>query len=344
MTNGTPECCKKRAPDERSQMPGVPMPIAFQPSAIPVQRRWSPAIGGAFLMGSTDRRFPEDGEGPVREVALRPFEIALHAVSNLQFGDFVRETGYVTDAERFGWSFVFAGLLPEQAQREVTSRATGTPWWIETPRAYWAQPEGANSTVLDRLDHPVVHVSWNDAKAYCFWSGTRLPTEAEWEMAARGGLSQSVYPWGDQLVPDGEHRCNIWQGDFPHTNTLEDRYFGTAPVHAFAPNSYGLHNVAGNVWEWCEDYFSPRYHLATDARDPCNVQRAPSRSLRGGSFLCHESYCNRYRVAARSSNTPDSAASNIGFRVARSAAGRSLASEDSASIRDPAGRLRRVRR
>lgn len=270
-------------------------------------------------MGAADTRFPEDGEGPVREVSLGRFEIACHAVSNLHFGDFVRETGYTTDAERFGWSFVFAGLLTDERKGELASRVAETPWWVQVPHAYWAQPEGANSTVLDRLDHPVVHVSWNDAKAYCYWSGTRLPTEAEWEMAARGGLAQAVYPWGDDLLPDGEHRCNIWQGNFPEINTAEDGYLGTAPVHAFKPNGYGLHNMAGNVWEWCEDYFSPRYHFNTAAQDPCNSQPAPNRSVRGGSFLCHESYCNRYRIAARSGNTPGSTASNIGFRVVKAA-------------------------
>jgi formylglycine-generating enzyme required for sulfatase activity len=162
-----------------------------------------------------------------------------------------------------------------------------------------------------------VHISWNDAQAYCKWSSTRLPTEAEWEMAARGGLDQAIYAWGDELQPAGNHRCNIWQGVFPDHNTADDGYFGTAPVHAFEPNGYGLHNVAGNVWEWCEDYFSPHYHRTTASLDPLVIDPTPYKSLRGGSFLCHESYCNRYRVAARSSNTPDSAASNIGFRVVR---------------------------
>jgi sulfatase modifying factor 1 len=288
------------------------------PSPTPIRRRWSPPIGGAFLMGSNDGRFPDDGEGPVRKVTITTFAIACHAVSNLQFGEFVRATGYTTDAERHGWSFVFEGLLSDEARQAATSRTAGTPWWVMVPHAYWAQPEGPYSTILDRLDHPVVHVSWHDAKAYCRWSGSRLPSEAEWEMAARGGLEQAIFPWGDELTPGGEHRCNIWQGQFPDLNTADDRYFGTAPVHTFRPNGYGLHNVAGNVWEWCEDFFSPRYHHVTAADDPFNGEPSPNRSLRGGSFLCHDSYCNRYRVAARSCNTPDSSASNIGFRVARS--------------------------
>ena len=316
MTNDNARCCAK---GRAGEMPATVEDAARKivASEAPVVRRWSPLIGGTFLMGSGDRRFPEDGEGPVRPVTLSTFAIACHAVSNLQFGDFVRATGYTTDAERFGWSFVFSGLLSEKTKRDIGSRAAETPWWIPVPHAYWAQPEGPPSTMLGRLDHPVVHVSWNDAKAYCAWSCTRLPTEAEWEMAARGGLQQATFPWGDELVPQGEHRCNIWQGSFPDVNTADDGYAGTAPVHAFRPNGYGLHNVAGNVWEWCEDYFSPRYHAMTERRDPLNAQTAPSRSLRGGSFLCHESYCNRYRVAARSANAPDTSTSNIGFRVVR---------------------------
>ena len=270
-------------------------------------------------MGSNDRRFPDDGEGPMRRVTVAPFAIACHAVSNLQFGEFVRRTGYTSDAERSGWSFVFDGLLPDTAKGTSANRAAETPWWIAMPHAYWAQPEGPHSTILDRLDHPAVHISWNDARAYCEWSQTRLPTEAEWELAARGGLEQATFPWGNELTPGGEHHCNIWQGNFPDLNTTEDGHAGTAPVHAFAPNGHGLFNVAGNVWEWCEDTFSPNYHLVTASENPLHDAPTPHRSLRGGSFLCHDSYCNRYRVAARSSNTPDSSTSNIGFRVARAA-------------------------
>ncbi|SCB18218.1 Formylglycine-generating enzyme, required for sulfatase activity, contains SUMF1/FGE domain [Bradyrhizobium shewense] len=316
MTGDRSHCCTQHAAGS-GPATGEDAQAAITPSSTPILRRWSSLIGGTFHMGSAGIGFVEDGEGPVRLVTLSRFAIACHAVSNLQFGDFVRATGYTTDAERYGWSFVFDGLLPEETRAARTTRVQETPWWVPVTRAYWAQPEGPASSILDRLDHPVVHVSWNDAQAYCRWSGTRMPTEAEWEMAARGGLDRATYPWGDELKPGGEHRCNIWQGNFPDLNTLDDGYFGTAPVHSFVPNGYGLHNVAGNVWEWCEDYFSPSYHRLTPSRDPLNREPAPNRSMRGGSFLCHESYCNRYRVAARSSNTPDSASSNIGFRVVR---------------------------
>jgi len=269
-------------------------------------------------MGSDDlARYPEDGEGPSRLVRLSAFAIAAYTVTNAQFGEFIRSTGYQTDAERYNWSFVFKDLVGADTRQSVRRVPLETPWWLPIARAYWAQPEGLNSTVLDRLDHPVVHVSWNDAQAYCRWSGSRLPSEAEWEFAARGGLEQNTYPWGNELTPEGEHRCNIWQGRFPIQNTAEDGYCGTAPIHAYKPNGYGLYNVAGNVWEWCEDYFSAGYHQETSVNNPICNRISENRSVRGGSFLCHQSYCNRYRVAARTGNTPNTSSSNIGFRVVR---------------------------
>jgi formylglycine-generating enzyme required for sulfatase activity len=276
--------------------------------------------GGAFLMGTEDATgFPDDGEGPVREVRVAPFEIDAYAVTNQRFAAFVEATGHVTDAERFGWSFVYAGFLPGALRRQAR-RPPDTPWWCGVPGADWRRPEGPGSTVEDRGDHPVVHVSWADAAAFCDWAGLRLPTEAEWEYAARGGLAGARYPWGDELTPDGEHRCNIWQGSFPFRNTGEDGYLGTAPVDAFQPNGHGLYNVAGNVWEWCADWFSADWHVTASRQDPKGPPSGDARVIRGGSYMCHESYCNRYRVAARSRNTPDSSGGNTGFRCARTLA------------------------
>ncbi|GAA3371050.1 formylglycine-generating enzyme family protein [Streptomyces antimycoticus] len=272
--------------------------------------------GGTFLMGTEDADgFPADGEGPVREVTVAAFRIDVHAVTNERFARFVRETGHVTEAERFGWSYVFAGFLPA-ALRRGAPRPEGTPWWCGVEGASWRAPEGPGSEVGERSRHPAVHVSWNDAVAYCRWAGARLPTEAEWEYAARGGLVGRRYPWGDELTPGGVHRCNIWQGRFPVKNTAEDGYRGTAPVDAFEPNGFGLYNVAGNVWEWCADWWSTD-HADRPRADPGGPATGIAKVMRGGSYLCHQSYCNRYRVAARTSNTPDSSTGNLGFRTVR---------------------------
>jgi formylglycine-generating enzyme required for sulfatase activity len=271
--------------------------------------------GGSFLMGTEDREgFPQDGEGPVRETILNPFYIDETTVTNRQFSAFIEATGYRTEAERFGWSFVFYALLSAKALKAHPQVAAETPWWCAIRGARWDRPEGPKTNLRGRLDHPVVHVSWNDAVAYCQWAGKRLPTEAEWEYGARGGLEQNRFPWGDTLTPNGEHRCNIWQGHFPDRNTKADGYLGTAPARSFKPNGYGLYNVAGNVWEWCQDWFSAEYPRHASQTNPIGPPKGTSRVMRGGSFLCHKSYCNRYRVAARFCNTPDSSSSNIGFR------------------------------
>ncbi|MGW0737220.1 formylglycine-generating enzyme family protein [Streptomyces sp. NPDC002851] len=257
---------------------------------------------GAFLMGSEDAlAYPADGEGPVRTVYVDAFWIDACAVSNADFARFAAETGYRTTAERDGWSFVFAGLLPDDFP--PTRGVVSAPWWRQVEGADWRHPDGPRSAVDGREDHPVVHVDWHDAAAYCAWAGKRLPTEAEWERAARGGLHGKAFPWGDEREPGGQHRMNVWQGDFPAHNTQADGWYGTCPVTAFEPNGYGLYNTTGNVWEWCADRFS------------CSPDRQ-ERVAKGGSYLCHESYCRRYRVAARQGLTPDSAIGNVGFRCA----------------------------
>jgi len=277
---------------------------------------WRPLPGGAFLMGNPAQgRFAGDGEGPQREVTVLPFTIAAHAVTNDQFAAFVTETGYVTQAERDGWSNVFHMLLPPLEKRKVRQVPRETPWWYPVEGASWNRPEGAASDIGGRGDHPVVHVSWDDAQAYCRWAGMALPSEAQWEFAARGGLESALYPWGDELTPGGEHRCNIWQGRFPTLNTAEDGHVGTAPAAAYPPNGFGLHNAVGNVWQWCADSFSPDYHRITPALNPIHIEAGDMKSMRGGSFLCHESYCDRYRCAARTGNDRRTSTSNIGFRV-----------------------------
>ncbi len=271
--------------------------------------------GGSFLMGTNSKEaFPADGEGPIRKVTVSSFYIDPCTVTNGQFSEFIEATGYQTEAETYGWSFVFNSLLSEETSRSVQQVAASTPWWAVVEGASWKHPEGPDSTIEDRLDYPVIHVSWNDATAYCNWAGKRLPTEAEWEFAARGGLEQKEFPWGDELTPNGEHYCNIWQGEFPKKNVKEDGYEGPAPAKSFPPNGYGLYNVAGNVWEWCNDWFSRSIHSRGGKDNPKGPESGDSKVMRGGSYLCHKSYCNRYRVAARSSNTPDSSTGNIGFR------------------------------
>lgn len=267
-------------------------------------------------MGSPEGQgYAEDGEGPQRVVALSGFSISRYAVTNERFAHFVEETGYRTTAEQEGWSHVFHLSLSPEQKRKVTQVPAQTPWWYPTQGANWTAPDGPGSTWRDRRHHPVVHVSWYDAQAYCTWAGLSLPSEAQWECAARAG-SSDIFPWGAELAPGGRHMCNVWQGRFPGKNTAEDGYVGTAPVDAYSPNAFGLSNMIGNVWEWCADTFSPDYHRTTAALDPVNLAEGDNAAVRGGSFLCHESYCNRYRPGARNSNPRNTSCSNLGFRVA----------------------------
>lgn len=272
-----------------------------------------------FRMGDLfGEGYAADGETPVHDVSLSPYAVSPTTVTNAEFAAFVAATGHRTDAEVHGVSAVFH-LAVAADDGEILGRVGATPWWLAVRGADWRHPEGSRSDVGGLDDHPVVHVSWRDAQAYCAWSGTRLPTEAEWEHAARGGLDGARFAWGDELTPDGQWRCNIWQGTFPNDNTRADGYLTTAAVRAYAPNGHGLWNTAGNVWEWCADWFSPATYArraGAPVQDPSGPGAGTERVMRGGSFLCHDSYCHRYRVAARSSNTPDSTAANIGFRVA----------------------------
>lgn len=264
-------------------------------------------------MGTERVLLPEDGECSTRSVDVAPFLMAPTTVTNAQFARFVADTGYQTEAERFGWSFVFWANMALDAP--PTQAVAGAKWWRRVEGANWREINGPGTQ--DQAfhdDHPVVHVSWNDARTYAQWAGGRLPTEAEWEHAARGGLGAVTFPWGDKDPNDREFfPCNIWQGTFPVKNTLADGYAATAPAQSYAPNGYGLYNMVGNVWQWLEDPFRvpkptgnmrSRMHSLPDAK-----------LLKGGSFLCHRSYCYRYRIAARSGNSPDSTTTHQGFRM-----------------------------
>lgn len=269
---------------------------------------------GSFAMGDAfGEGYIDDGELPVHEVWLDSFSIDIAPVTNRRFGAFIDATGYSTLAERAGSSAVFHLFVSDPVDVIATSRSAG--WWRFVRGADWRHPFGRSSSIESLGDHPVTHLAFEDAVAYCLWAGRRLPTEAEWEYAARGGAASNRYAWGDELTPAGEHRCNIWQGDFPGVNTAQDGFAATSPVGSFAPNGFGLLDVAGNVWEWCQDWFAVDAYERSEPRNPFGPDDGDFRVMRGGSHLCHDSYCNRYRVAARSSSAPDSSAGNLGFRT-----------------------------
>jgi sulfatase modifying factor 1 len=293
---------------------------------------WIP--GGEFRMGDADPMFPD--AQPVHKVYVDGFWMDRTEVTNAQFARFVEATGYVTVAEQQPNPKEFPDVPPEKL---VPGSIVFTPpdkqvpldqplsWWRYVPGASWRHPEGPDSNLDGRESHPVVHVCWHDAQAYAKWAGKRLPTEAEWECAARGGLEQKRYCWGDELLPAGTWQANIWQGDFPRANTKEDGFERTAPVASFPPNGYGLFDMSGNVWEWCADWYRPDYYANSSARNPAGPESSydpsephlPKRVQRGGSFLCSDTYCVRYRPGPRGKGEPGSAASHIGFRCVRSA-------------------------
>ncbi len=308
--------------------------------ANPERMVWIP--GGTFFMGESHERSFGDAR-PVHEVELDAFWMDATEVTNAQFARFVAETGYVTTAEQKPTLKEIMAQLPPEAQPPsetdlVPGSAIFTPppgpvsleephrWWRWQPGANWRHPEGPASDLIGRETHPVVHVSWEDAAAYARWAGKRLPTEAEWEYAARGGLDRKRYVWGDELKPDGKWQANIWQGRFPHENKTEDGFAGTAPVASFPPNGFGLYDVAGNVWEWCADWYRPDYYAISPKKNPPGPSSSfdpreptvPKRVQRGGSFLCSDLYCIRYLPGGRGNGEPNSAASHIGFRCVAS--------------------------
>jgi formylglycine-generating enzyme required for sulfatase activity len=292
---------------------------------------WIP--GGEAVLGSQNG----DADAPLHRVRITGFWLDATEVTNAQFAAFVAATGHVTDAEkppskadvpdlpddqRVAGSLVFAP--PPDA---VDLRAFWS-WWRFVPGANWRQPEGPGSSTAGKDEHPVVHVSWRDAQAYARWAGKRLPSEAEWEYAARGGLAQARYVWGDEAPTDAAPRANIWQGAFPRRNALADGFAATAPVRAFAANGFGLHGMSGNVWEWCQDWYHPQGYgdvaaVAVDPQGPANrfdpqEPDAHKRVMRGGSFLCSDAYCLGYQPGTRMKSTPDTSLCHTGFRCARS--------------------------
>jgi len=257
--------------------------------------------GGMFTMGGTGSRYTD--ETPAHDVALRPFQIDRYLVTNEQFEDFVRATRYVTDAERKGFGWVFR---------------RGAADWERIAGADWRHPEGPDSDIKDRMHHPVVQVSWNDAQVYATWAGKRLPTEAEWEYAARGGRKRQTFPWGNELMPDGKPRANFWQGIWPDTNHLTDGYYYTSPVGSFPPNDFGLYDIVGNVWEWCADWYDENYYKVSPIANPVGADSGTYKVARGGSWFCSEAYCGGYRNAFRGRSPKASSFNNVGFRCAKS--------------------------
>lgn len=306
-----PKCCGPSRDDTADGSPRR-METAIEPAQLKELNRVA-IPGGMAMTGTAHEQIPNDGEGPLRRKPVKPFQIGATTVTNAQFHQFVSATGYVTEAERFGWSFVFHAQVDpkDRSARPVP----GLDWWRIVDGANWQEVNGPGSAVdAWHPDNPVVQVSWHDAQAYAAWAGGRLPTEAEWEHAARGGLGDVKFPWGDDEPEDQRnHRCNIWQGTFPTHNTGSDGFLTAAPARSFAPNDYGLYNLVGNVWEWTQDSFRIK-SLKKSVRE--RLAGMPGYKLsKGGSFLCHRSYCYRYRIAARSGTSPDSATPHHGFRV-----------------------------
>ena len=311
-------CCSPPRPDA-AEIPENPAPATGPQAAASPKGAQLPEFakvdipGGRALLGTNAPHFADDGEGPMKSATLKPFRIGATAITNAEFAAFVAATGYVTEAERYGWSFVFWSDVPKT--HGATDGVVGIEWWRRVDGATWRNINGPDADPDDyRPDHPVVQVSWNDAQAFARWAGGRLPTEAEWEHAARGGAGDVPFPWGDtEPDDDATHPCNIWQGRFPDFNTGSDGYRTTAPARSFAPNGFGLYNMAGNVWEWTA---MPYRVKSLKKRVKARLATMKGyKTLKGGSFLCHKSYCYRYRIAARTGNSPESTTTHQGFRL-----------------------------
>lgn len=272
--------------------------------------------GGVFLMGNSKPLIIADGEAPQRKVTVDSFYMDVHEVSNAEYELFVNSTGYKTEAEGFGNSFVLESLISEKVKEDITQAVAAAPWWLPVDGSDWRHPLGPDTGIKDIMDHPVLHVSWNDAVVYCEWAGKRLPTEAEWEYTCRAGKDDRLFPWGNKETPKGEHRMNIWQGAFPEENSKEDGYHATCPVTALPEqNKYGVKNLIGNAWEWVSDWWEV-HHTTTPKDNPRGPSKGVDKVKKGGSYMCIKEHCYRYRCGARSQNTPDSSASNLGFRCA----------------------------
>ena len=320
------------------------------PAPAPSGMVWIP--GGEFSIGCTDPRAdlcggnePMDDARPVHRVALAPYWMDRTEVTNAEFARFVAATGYITFAERKPRAEDYPGATPDQLvpgsvvfspPREAVPLDNALRWWRYVPGADWRHPSGPNSTIVGHDQDPVLHIAYVDAAAYAAWAGKRLPTEAGWEFAARGGLTGARYTWGDELTLNGRWMANIWEGAFPHKNSEDDGFSGIAPVASFPANAYGLHDMAGNAWEWCSDWYRPdAYALAQRAagggvvRDPRGVAESesfdpqepgmPKRVQRGGSYLCTDQYCTRYVVGTRGKGAVDPGSNHVGFRCVRDA-------------------------
>lgn len=337
-------CCSKAIPNRFDVKPSNK--FSFQKQKVKATIKdidgmvWIP--GGIFEMGGDNSQARED-EFPKHLVQVDGFYMDITEVTNAQFAQFVAATGYITTAEKdIDWEDLKQQVPPTTPKPDAeTLKAASlvfiptehevnlqdySQWWSWSHGANWKHPKGIGSDLIGKEDLPVVHISWDDANAYCKWSGKRLPTEAEWEFAARGGLEKNTYVWGNDSISDQKKQCNYWQGTFPYKNEITDGFFGAAPVKSFSPNGYGLYDMAGNVWEWCFDMYNYNYYkdfektkLAINPKGPTksydpDEPLLAKKSMRGGSFLCNESYCSGYRVSARMKSSPDSSMEHLGFR------------------------------